>query len=157
MASIDLSSLSTSNPSVVNGLRKAVAQSYGLLALSHNAHVNLVGPDFFQLHAVLGDIYEGALGDADLYAERVRALDAFCPICLTEMDSASDLPCLSVPFAARDGIATVLSAFDIIIKDLTSLMNTADATGDKVTANMIQDRVAAAQKQVWQLKSYLRN
>lgn len=156
MATIDLSRVSPTNPSVVNGLRKAVAQSYSLLALSHNAHVNLVGPDFFQLHAVLGDIYEGALGDADLYAERIRSLDAFCHICLTEMDSASGLPCLPTPFAAREGIAAVLSAFDIIIKDLTSLMNTADATGDKVTANMIQDKVAAAQKQTWMLKSYLR-
>jgi len=157
MATIDLSSVSSTNPSVVNGLRKAVAQSYGLLALSHNLHVNIVGPDFFQLHAVLGGIYEGALDDADLYAERIRSLDAFCHICLTEMDSASGLPCLPSPFAAREGIATVLNAFDIIIKDLTSLMNTADATGDKVTANMIQDKVAAAQKQTWQLKSYLRS
>lgn len=156
MATLSIAPTTTPQMTVIQGLHKAVAQSYALLALSHNAHVNITGRDFFPLHSVLGDIYNGALADADLFAERIRALDSFCHICLTELDKESGLPCLKTPFNAQEAIVTIINAQSIIINDLTGLMNLADSTGDKVTSNLLQDKIAQVQKSNWMLKSYLK-
>jgi starvation-inducible DNA-binding protein len=157
MATFDLSSLKASaNASVLNGLQKAVAQSLALSALAKNAHVNIVGPDFFQLHEVFGAIYDRASTDLDDLAERMRSLDSYVTLCLTEADTMSGLPCLKAPFTAQEAVATVIKAQDIIVTDLTATMNVADASGDKVTANSLQDKIYATQKSNWFLKSYLR-
>lgn len=141
---------------IIVGLQKAVAQSLALSVLAKNCHVNITGSDFFQLHAAFGSIYDRASDDLDDIAERMRALDAMVAMCLSEADDMSGLPCLKAPFTAQDAVATLISAQSIIIADLTSLMNKADASGDKVTANFLQDRIAATQKSNWMLKSYLR-
>lgn len=156
MATVPISQVSAAPVSVVAGLQKTVAQSFALTALAQNAHVNVVGPDFFQLHEAFGGVYDRAFGAVDKWAERMRALDAMVNLCLTEMDSMSGLPCLKAPFSAQEAVSTVIKAQDIIISDLTGLMNLAESTGDKVTANMVQDEIAAVQKSNWMLKSYLR-
>ena len=158
MASIDMSALKPSpNASVIVGLQKAVAQSFALTALASNAHTNVTGPDFFTLHGVFGEIYSRAFASVDLLAERMRALGSFVNMCMTEMDKVSGLPCLDAPFSAQEAVATILRAQDIIIADLTGLMNVADASGDKPTSNIIQDEIAAVQKSQWMLRSYLRD
>ena len=158
MASIDLSGLKPSlNASVIAGLQKAVSQSLALSVLSKNAHVNVSGPDFFQLHDAFGAIYDRASADLDDLAERMRALDAPVTLCLTEADNTSGLPCLETPFNAQGAVATILRAQDIIVSDLAAVMNLADSVGDKVTANALQDKIYATQKSNWFLKSYLRS
>lgn len=137
------------------GLQKAVAQSLALSVLAKNAHVNVVGPDFFQLHEVFGGIYERAAGDLDAIAERMRALGGFVAMCMTESDGMSGLPCLKAPFSAQEAVTTLVMAQGIVITDLTGVMNAADLTGDKVTANMLQDMIMATQKSNWMLRSYL--
>lgn len=158
MASIDLSGLKPSpNASVIAGLQKAVAQSFALTALASNAHTNVTGPDFFQLHEAFAGIYSRAFASVDLLAERIRALGSFVNMCMTEMDKVSGLPCLDAPFGAQEAVSTIIRAQDIIIADLTALMNVADASGDKPTSNIIQDEIAAVQKSQWMLRSYLRS
>lgn len=156
MATVPISQVSAAPISVIAGLQKTVAQSFALTALAQNAHVNVVGPDFFQLHEAFQGIYERAFSGVDKWSERMRALDSMVNLCLTEMDAMSGLPCLKTPFSAQEAVSTLINAQSIIIQDLTGLMNLADSTGDKVTANMIQDEIAAVQKSNWMLKSYLR-
>jgi starvation-inducible DNA-binding protein len=140
---------------LTQGLQKAVAQSLALSVLAKNAHVNVVGPDFFQLHEVFGSIYGRASEDLDAIAERMRALGGFVAMCMTEADSMSGLPCLKAPFTAQDAVTTLVRAQDIVVSDLTGVMNAADLAGDKVTANMLQDMIMATQKSQWMLRSYL--
>lgn len=156
MTTVPITQIKADAAGVVQGLQKAVAQSLALSVLAKNAHVNVVGPDFFQLHEAFGDIYDRASDDLDSIAERMRALDSFVAICLTEADDMSGLPCLKAPFSAQEAVSTVMKAQEIIIKDLTAVMNLADSTGDKVTANFLQDKIYATQKSNWFLKSYLR-
>lgn len=147
---------SVASTTVLVGLQKAVAQSLALSVLAKNAHVNVVGPDFFQLHGEFGEIYDRASGDLDDIAERMRALDSYVAICLTEADSMSGLPCLKAPFTAQEAVSTVMKAQTIVVGDLTNVMNLADSTGDKVTANQLQDKIYSLQKSNWKLRSYLR-
>jgi starvation-inducible DNA-binding protein len=52
-----LVTLPLSSSKIVEGLQLAVAQTYVLTALTHNAHWNVVGSDFFQLHVAFGAQY----------------------------------------------------------------------------------------------------
>lgn len=156
MATIDLSALKpSSSASVISGLQKAVAQSFCLTALASNAHLNVSGKDFFQLHAAFQGVYERAFASVDLLAERMRALGSFVNVCLTEMDDMSGLPCLKAPFGAQEAVSTIIRAQSIMIVDLTSVMNAAENSGDKTTANMIQEELAALEKSNWMLRAYL--
>lgn len=156
MNTLPISQVSAAPANVVQGLQKSVAQSFALTALAQNAHVNVVGPDFYQLHEAFQGIYEGAFASVDKWAERMRALDGVVNLCLTEMDTMSGLPCLKTPFSAQEAVNTLITAQSIIITDLEGLMNLAESSGDKVTANMVQDEIASLQKSRWMLRSYLR-
>jgi starvation-inducible DNA-binding protein len=64
-------------PQIVDGLNLVLADSYALMALTHLAHWNIEGSDFFPLHKIFQEHYENLFEAVDEIAERVRALDAY--------------------------------------------------------------------------------
>ncbi len=54
-----------------------LADSYALMALTHLAHWNVEGPNFFGLHTAFQTQYEELLIAIDEIAERVRAVGAY--------------------------------------------------------------------------------
>ena len=69
-------------PALERGVRQTSADTlqrilYDLIALRHNthqAHWNVVGGDFYQLHEVYGELYTGLAPYIDRNAERIRAV-----------------------------------------------------------------------------------
>ena len=61
---------------LVDGLNLVLADSYALMALTHLAHWNVEGSDFYALHKSFQEQYENLFEGIDEIAERVRALDA---------------------------------------------------------------------------------
>src|ERR1700749_1478363 len=62
---------------LTDSLNLVLADSYALMALTHLAHWNVEGPDFFPLHKAFQEQYENLFEAIDEIAERVRALDAY--------------------------------------------------------------------------------
>src|SRR3954452_5636389 len=62
---------------VIDSLNLVLADSYALMALTHLAHWNVEGSDFFELHKAFQEQYENLFEGVDEIAERVRALDAY--------------------------------------------------------------------------------
>ena len=65
------------NTAITDGLNLVLADSYALMALTHLAHWNVEGEDFFPLHKAFQEQYEDLFEAVDDIAERVRALDAY--------------------------------------------------------------------------------
>src|SRR5687768_18501136 len=66
-----------SDTRLVDALNLVLADSYALMALTHLAHWNVEGPDFFELHKAFQHQYEDLFEAVDEIAERVRALDTY--------------------------------------------------------------------------------
>jgi len=67
------------NESVVDGLKRVLADSYTLYIKTHGHHWNVTGPNFPALHAMFEEQYTELAGAVDTIAERIRALHAAAP------------------------------------------------------------------------------
>lgn len=71
--------VSTDADSVVETLRKTLADEYMLLLKTQNAHWNVEGPNFFSLHQLFEEQYKEIFEFVDKVAETLRALKVKAP------------------------------------------------------------------------------
>src|SRR5271156_3112304 len=106
-------SISTANPpvavnknsQVIGGLNLVLADSYALMALTHLAHWNVEGADFFPLHKAFQEQYENLFEAIDEIAERVRALDAYAIGGLTTLAKVAQMHEFKSPMPQKDYVA----------------------------------------------------
>src|SRR5215212_8022262 len=87
---------------VIDGLNLVLADSYALMALSHLAHWNVEGSDFFPLHKAFEEHYENLFAAVDEVAERVRALDAYAVGGLHTLAKVSQMDEFKSPMPQKD-------------------------------------------------------
>lgn len=141
---------------VVAALTRALAGTYALTALTHQAHWNIEGPDFFSLHQAFQSQYEGLFEATDEIAERIRALNAPAPGGLRTLGDLAQLEEPRGPLNARDTVTVLAAAHAKVLNDLKVLRDAAGEQGDPETEDLAIGRIAAHQKILWMLKSYLK-
>jgi starvation-inducible DNA-binding protein len=117
------------------------------------AHWNLVGTNFRDLHLQLDSIVDTAREASDTIAERMRALDAV-------PDGRSDtvVATTTVP-AIPPGQLSVTEMVDMITNRIYAVVDTMRALHDDVdaadpsTADLLHTIIDALEKQAWLLKS----
>ena len=117
------------------------------------AHWNVVGTNFRDLHLQLDSIVDAAREASDTIAERMRALDAV-------PDGRSDtvVATTTVP-ALPPGLLGVTQAVDAISNRIYAVAGTMRAVHDGVdaadptTADLLHASIDALEKQAWLLKS----
>ncbi len=144
------------DPAVVKALNLLVADSYALLANTHDAHWNVEGPGFFSLHKAFQEQYENLFHAIDEIAERVRALDAYPPSGLRHFADTAGIEEFKSPIAAKDYVSGLIVAHDKTIADAIALRIAAVAVDDLETQDLATKRLQWHQKTVWMLKSYLK-
>ncbi|MBA4136112.1 MAG: DNA starvation/stationary phase protection protein [Opitutus sp.] len=149
------SSTKTASP-VVKQLAQVLADSYALMANTHDAHWNVEGAGFFSLHQAFQTQYENLFEAIDELAERIRALDAFAPGGLTRFARESGIDEFGGPVAAKDYVAGLVTAHEKTIADLVALRDAAGQTNDLETQDLAIGRIQWHQKTTWMLKSYLK-
>lgn len=145
-----------SDSAVVKGLNLLVADSYALLANTHNAHWNVEGPGFFTLHKAFHEQYENLFEAIDEIAERVRALDAFAPGGLRQFAELAEIEEFKTPASARDYVAGLIVGHEKTIADAIRVRDDANQANDLETQDLAIKRLQWHQKTVWMLKSYLK-
>lgn len=141
---------------VINGLNLLVADSYALMANTHDAHWNVEGPGFFTLHHAFQEQYEHLFEAIDEIAERVRALDAYPPGGLRHFANTAGIEEFKSPLSAKDYVAGLLVGHEKAIADATQLRDAAGSANDLETQDLAIGRLQWHQKTVWMLKSFLR-
>jgi starvation-inducible DNA-binding protein len=143
---------------VVTALNLLLADSYALLANTHQAHWNVEGPEFFSLHHAFQKQYENLFEAVDEIAERVRALDAF-PIgglrTLAKEAGIEEFPGGAV--SARDFVSGLILAHEKAVADGVALRATAATVDDLETQDLAIKRLQWHQKTLWMLKSFLKS
>jgi starvation-inducible DNA-binding protein len=138
---------------LVQNLQKVLVDLIELHLQGKQAHWNLVGTNFRDLHLHLDDIVDIAREAADTIAERMRALDAV-PDGRTDTVAATT----SVP-AMPAGLMGTADTVDIITERIYATVDTVRTVHDEVdaadpsSADLLHGIITDLEKQAWMLKS----
>jgi starvation-inducible DNA-binding protein len=141
---------------IIDALNLIVADTYALMALTHLAHWNVEGPDFFPLHKAFQDQYEDLFEAVDEIAERVRALDAYAIGGLSVLAKAAGMEEFKSPMPQKDYVAALIVAHEKLVDDAVRCRDAAGATNDLQTQDLMIKRLEWHEKTLWMLKSYLK-
>ncbi|HEV7401801.1 MAG TPA: DNA starvation/stationary phase protection protein [Chthoniobacteraceae bacterium] len=144
------------NTRVVDGLNLMVADTYALMGLTHLAHWNVEGADFFPLHKAFQEQYENLFEAVDEIAERVRALDAYAVGGLSTLASMAQLNEFKSPMPQKDYVAALIVAHEKVADDAVRTRDAAGENGDLQTQDLMIKRLQWHEKTLWMLKSYLK-
>lgn len=145
-----------SDTRVVEGLNLVLADSYALMALTHLAHWNIEGPDFFELHKALQHQYEELFEAVDEIAERVRAIGSYAIGGLSKLAQVASMEEFTSPLQQKDYVAALIESHEKVVEDATKLRNLAGETNDLQTQDLMIKRLVFHQKTLWMLKSCLK-
>ena len=134
-------------------LQKVLVDLIELQLQGKQAHWNLVGTNFRDLHLQLDGIVDAAREASDTIAERMRALDAV-------PDGRSDtvVSTTTVP-ALPPGLLGVAETVDMITDRIYAVVGTMRTVHDDVdaadpsTADLLHGMIDALEKEAWMLKS----
>src|ERR1700679_321386 len=122
--SVDQVRLFQAPDSLARNLQKVLVDLIELHLQGKQAHWNLVGTNFRDLHLQLDDIVDAAREAADTIAERMRALDAV-PDGRTDTVAATT----SVP-AAPEGLVATADTVDLITDRIYATVDTVRTVHD---------------------------
>lgn len=142
---------------IADALNLVLADTYALMGLTHQAHWNVEGPDFFQLHKAFEKQYENLFEAVDEIAERVRALDAYAAGGLSKLARMAELDEFTAPLPQKEFVSGLVASHDKLVEDAIRTRELAGETGDLETQDLMIKRIAWHQKAIWMLKSYLKH
>jgi len=141
---------------LINALRQALANTFGMYFQAHSGHWNVEGPDFAEYHDFLGDLYAELQGAVDPLAEYLRILDVYAPGDLTEMMSATSITAMGVKNNPRDIITALIESNNICLITLMAIFKASEAAGEVGLSDFLTQRINAHQKHGWQMRSMLK-
>src|SRR5436309_609953 len=100
---------------IIDGLNLLVADTYALMALTHLAHWNVEGSDFFPLHKAFQEQYENLFEAVDEIAEQVRSLDGYAIGGLSTLAKVAQLNEFKSPMPQKDYVAALIVAHEKVI------------------------------------------
>lgn len=141
---------------LVGLLNARLAETIDLELSAKQAHWNVKGPHFSQLHALFEDAYKEASGWGDLLAERAVALGGIAQGTIASVASKSGLSAFpddavgETPYL--NAYTDALAAFS---KRLREAIVTAERLDDAATADVFTEVVRASDKRLWMVEAHL--
>lgn len=136
-------------------LRQLLASEYVLYVKTQNAHWNLIGPLFAQLHKLFGDQYAELAAFIDRIAEQIRKYGMAAPGSMQEFVSLN-LGRPETTGALTPGLDLVKEALvsnEALIQQIN--MISSQVTFDLATQNLLGDLLDAHMKNAWMLRAHL--
>lgn len=141
---------------LIEMMRKVLADTFAMYLKAHNYHWNVEGPNFPQYHEFFGNLYEELYGAVDPIAEEIRSLDAYAPgsfsrfLELTEIEDETNVP------MAREMALKLLRDNDVVLNTLNVTFKLADQFDRQGLADFIAGRIDAHNKHAWMLRSIIK-
>jgi starvation-inducible DNA-binding protein len=137
-------------------LNQQLADMFDLFSQTKQAHWNVKGSDFYQLHKLFDKLAEELLENIDVAAERIAALGGVAMGTVHMAASSSRLP--EFPGKSVQSIACVevlAVRYASMAETTRSAINIASERQDETTANILQDISAELDKDLWMLEAHL--
>lgn len=141
---------------VVRLLNDRLSDVLDLRLQAKQAHWNVRGPDFFQLHELFDKVAETADEHADLIAERVGQLAGVAEGTVQVVSKKSALPPYPLNVSAgRDHVEALSSALATFARSAREAIDEADRLGDKGTADLFTEVSRETDKNLWFVEAHL--
>jgi starvation-inducible DNA-binding protein len=138
-------------------LNTLLADEYVLYTKTRNAHWNVQGPNFIELHKFFETQYDALDSIIDDVAERIRALGHFALGTLSDFKSLARVSEHNHDFSDQANIIrTLLEDHEAIIRSVRKEIATvADTLKDLGTADFMTGVMEQHEKMAWLLRSHL--
>ena len=141
---------------IVTMLNQQLADMSDLYSQTKQAHWNVRGSDFYQLHKLFDELAEELLERVDLVAERISALGGVAMGTIHMAAQSSRLPEFPGRMVLSMSCVEVLAVRYASLAETTrSAVNIASERQDETTANMLQDISHQLDKSLWFLEAHL--
>lgn len=141
---------------MIDSLNQVLADSYTLLGLTHLAHWNVEGENFFSLHQAFENQYQDLFEAVDTIAERVRALGGYAVGGLSKLARMADMEEFAAPLAQKDYVAGLIVAHEKLLSDAIQAREIAGQVNDLESQDLMIERIQGHEKTLWMLKSFLK-
>lgn len=142
---------------LIASLKVVLGNTYVTAAKSQSYHWNVEGKNFKELHSFFGDIYDTLFTMVDDVAEKIRILDVYAPISITEILSYKTIAeDLVRPLTISQMFSNLLSANKSIIDALKHSFSTATNLNEQGIADYVSGQIDVIAKQNWMIKSFLK-
>jgi starvation-inducible DNA-binding protein len=141
---------------LIEGLNQHLADTFDLYSQVKQAHWNVKGKDFYQLHLLFDEIAEEIEPFIDLLAERVTLLGGYATGTARMAAKSSGLP--EYPTDAIEGrehIDALIERFALYCPKTRAGSIEADEVGDPATADLYNDIARVADKRLWFLEAHV--
>ena len=138
-------------------LNTLLADEYVLYTKTRNAHWNIIGTNFFELHKFFESQYELLAESIDEIAERVRKLGHFALGSLKDFLGVTHMDEENHDFSnSRQIIQTLLNDHETIIRIIRSdIAPISDKYKDLGTADFVTGLMEQHEKMAWMLRSHI--
>ena len=153
-SSVDLPEATRS--SSIESLNQALANSLDLFSQLKQAHWNLKGKDFYQLHLLFDEFAAHIEGFTDEIAERVAAIGGYATGTVRMSAASSALP--EYPTDATTGdehTKAVVERLGIYANAVRKAIDSADEMGDMTTADLFTEISRQLDKDLWFAEAHL--
>ncbi|MCF4970164.1 DNA starvation/stationary phase protection protein Dps [Nostoc sp. CMAA1605] len=141
---------------VVSLLNQTLAATLDLKTQAKQAHWNVKGTDFYQLHELFDELAGELEEFVDMVAERVTALGGYAVGTARKAAENSILP--EYPFDILDGqehVAALADRFAPYAKHIREAIAKTDELGDADTADLYTEVSRTIDKRLWFLEAHL--
>src|ERR1700730_3645427 len=139
--------------SLVHNLQKLLVDLIELHLQGKQAHWNLVGTNFRDLHLQLDEIVDAAREAADTIAERMRALNAVPDGRSDTVTATTTLPAITpVEISTSETVDLITTRIYATVDTVRGVHDDVD-TADPSTADLLHDLINALEKAAWMIKS----
>lgn len=139
--------------SVIEELKKVLANSYLLYLKTQNYHWNVTGPQFNGLHKMFEEQYDDLAEAIDEIAERIRILGEKAPGTFSAYKKLAVIEDGDEDLSSKDMIKQLADDQKKIGEVIDKALKAAEKAGDNVTLDLMSERLAVHQKNAWMLKS----
>lgn len=133
---------------LIAALRKLQSSAVAMYSMAHDAHWNVEGILFVQLHDLFGKIYDDVYGSIDPISENIRKAGAYATYPGVVVNDVVTSP--------RRLLEILDSLNSVCISDAKALFDAANAVNEQGIANFAADRIDKHQFWAWWLKSSLK-
>jgi len=140
---------------LVDGMKVFLASDFTLYLKTHEAHFNVTGMFFPELHKLFQKQYEDLWENFDTIAEKIRELDHFVPLNMRSFGTLSIIDEFDTVLDAQGMIERLMLDHERMTIFLNKLFKIASAADNQAIMNYIADRLDAHAKMRWMLRTML--
>jgi len=138
---------------LVELMRKILADTFAMYLKSHNFHWNVEGSNFPQYHEFFGNLYEELHAAVDVTAEQIRALDAYAPGSFSKYMELTEIQDENEMLEGVEMARKLLSDNDVVLNTLNMTFKLAEQFDKQGLMDFLAGRIDVHNKHGWMLRS----